>query len=109
MFPAIFDSKICRWATRQIPLESAALFSRADDGKAPLLVLREDAGNLLGTMGYAPNSALNEDISLTMACLDDWMAKIRKATTVITDRLHVGVAAVLLGKQRVYIDPYGSL
>jgi hypothetical protein len=88
---------------------SAKAGSRADDGKAPLLVLREDAGNLLGTEGYAPNSALNEDISLTMACLDDWMAKIRKATTVTTDRLHVGVAAVLLGKQRVYIDPYDSL
>ena len=81
---------------------------RVDEAKAPLLVLREDAGSLLGTQGYAPNPVINQDISLTTSCLDDWIAKIRNVTTVVTDRLHVGVAAVLLGKQLVYIDPYGE-
>ena len=35
-----------------------------------------------------------------------WLASIYCVDTVVTDRLHVAVAAVLSGKELFYLDPY---
>ena len=55
-----------------------------------------------------PDPSLNRDISLSCAGLSDWLAAIGAAGVVVTDRLHVAVAATLLGKRLVYVDPYDA-
>jgi hypothetical protein len=69
------------------------------------VALREDKESQLPGQGERPNPLLNRDISLSSASLDEWLAAIAEAGEVVTDRLHVAVASVLLGKQLVYIDP----
>jgi exopolysaccharide biosynthesis predicted pyruvyltransferase EpsI len=88
-------------------------FADRDDTGAPraagddvLLALREDEGSLLALHGVAANPARNDDISLTRTSLDDWLGAIAAADAVVTDRLHVAVAGVLLGKAVTYLDPY---
>lgn len=76
-----------------------------DDG-ALLLALREDKGSLLPLQGLAPNPSSNQDISLTKTNLDEWIDSIAQAESIVTDRLHVAVAGVLLGKRLTYLDPY---
>ena len=70
-----------------------------------LLALREDKESLLPGQGLAPNPVMNQDISLTKANLDDWIDAITRASTVVTDRLHVAVASVLFAKRLIYLDP----
>jgi exopolysaccharide biosynthesis predicted pyruvyltransferase EpsI len=77
----------------------------SDDG-ALLLALREDEGTLLPAHGVVPNPSLNRDLSLTEATLDDWLAAVAGKDVVVTDRLHIAVASVLLGKRLIYLDPY---
>lgn len=93
-FPGFKD----RGTTAASPIEGGPL----------LLALREDAGSLLPGEGLQPNRRLNRDISLSARTLDDWLAAVSQAGRVVTDRLHVAVAAVLLGRQLVYVDPYDA-
>lgn len=76
------------------------------EGGGLLLALRNDNGSLLPIYGFQSNSAVNDDISLTKVELNMWIDAIDKATTIVTDRLHVAVASVLLGKELIYFDPY---
>jgi exopolysaccharide biosynthesis predicted pyruvyltransferase EpsI len=75
------------------------------EGGNLLLALREDKESLLSHESLAPNPAMNQDISLTKGNLDDWIDVIAQASTVVTDRLHVAFASVLLGKRLIYLDP----
>ena len=79
---------------------------QVDDGL--LLALREDQGSLLPGLGLRPDPRLNRDISLSCASLEEWLAAIAAVGHVVTDRLHVAVAAVLLGRRLTYVDPYDS-
>jgi exopolysaccharide biosynthesis predicted pyruvyltransferase EpsI len=71
-----------------------------------LICLREDLSSPLPERGFKPNPLCNNDISLTSVGLDEFLQKIRAADLVITDRLHVAVAAVMSGKRIQYLDPY---
>jgi exopolysaccharide biosynthesis predicted pyruvyltransferase EpsI len=84
------------------------------DGNAPaicettsrLIAFREDKGSLLGHHGFIPNPELNRDISLKATGLEDFLAAIFSVEMVVTDRLHVAVAAVMSGKRLLFLDPY---
>ena len=78
--------------------------TRAGDGT--LIALRLDRGSPLPAHGLAPNAGLNEDISVTARDTADWLNRISAAERVVTDRLHVAVAAALLGRTLVIVDPY---
>jgi hypothetical protein len=73
-----------------------------------LLVLRGDKGSPLMTRSLQPNPVINEDISASSMSVDRWLDRIAAAEAVVTDRLHVAVAAALLGKKLVIIDPYDN-
>lgn len=70
-----------------------------------LLALRTDSGSLLSRFDLQP-AKHNNDISLTCENLDDFLSTIRLVQTVVTDRLHVVVAGLMLGKQVHFVDPY---
>lgn len=70
-----------------------------------LVALREDKSSRLSELGYATNPAVNRDISLTTQTAEAFVAAVRDADEVITDRLHVAVATVMCGKRLVYFDP----
>ena len=71
-----------------------------------LLVLRRDKGSPLPAHGLEPDRSLNEDISVTSRTVDEWLNRIAGAGMVVTDRLHVALAAALLEKKLVMVDPY---
>jgi exopolysaccharide biosynthesis predicted pyruvyltransferase EpsI len=73
-----------------------------------LLSLREDKGSRLADHGLMPHPTLNRDISLRCPNLASFLRSIESVKLVITDRLHVAVAAVLLGKRLIYADPIDS-
>ncbi|MDB4285307.1 polysaccharide pyruvyl transferase family protein [bacterium] len=75
-------------------------------GQGTLLVLRENKGSLLADLGLGPDPAANKDISLKAITLDEWFDQIERSELVVTDRLHVAVAAALLGRRVAYVDPY---
>lgn len=104
-----FVSMDCALYHRRFTPEAALPASTgAVSGQEMLLVLRRDKGSPLESLGLEPNAALNDDISLSVPAVDEWLGRIALATTVVTDRLHVAVAAVLLGRKLVMIDPYDS-
>jgi len=49
---------------------------------------------------------MNSDISVTYQDLDQFLKSIREVDTVVTDRLHVVLAAVMIGKTVRYVDPW---
>ncbi len=71
-----------------------------------LVALRSDAGSRLAELGLQPEPGENNDISATAEDLDGWLAAIRASEVVITDRLHVVVASVLLGRATFFIEAY---
>ncbi len=75
-------------------------------GSGTLLALRENKGSLLAARGLRPDPSANEDISLRDIGLAEWLDRIERSGLVVTDRLHVAVAAALLGRQVAFIDPY---
>lgn len=79
---------------------------RSSDGTV-LLALRTDAGSSLG-LSRAQASAENNDISVTSASLEDFLETVVGCETVVSDRLHVVVAGVMLGKSVKYIDPWNE-
>jgi hypothetical protein len=77
-------------------------------GNHRLVALRCDSGSLLAKNSYAPNLKVNNDISLTLPDLDSWLDAIDAASSIVTDRLHIAVASILLGKELIYLDPYSK-
>jgi exopolysaccharide biosynthesis predicted pyruvyltransferase EpsI len=71
-----------------------------------LLSLRTDAASEIISAGYFLDEKLNKDISIMMTNLEDWIHAIWEAQSIVTDRLHVAVAAVMLNKKLFYIDPH---
>ena len=72
-----------------------------------LIVFRDDAGSMLPCKNLMP-AQLNNDISLTCQNLDEFLHIINQSDSVITDRLHVAVAGLMLGKTVRYTDPYNQ-
>jgi len=72
-----------------------------------LLALRTDAGSRLSESNLKP-TYLNNDISLSTPSLSEFLSLIKTADTIVSDRLHVVVAAVMLGKSVRFIDPYNE-
>jgi exopolysaccharide biosynthesis predicted pyruvyltransferase EpsI len=70
-----------------------------------ILALRTDKGSMLAVHGLQP-AIHNNDISLTCIDLVEFLNMIRQSQIVVTDRLHVVVAAIMLGNQVHFVDPY---
>ena len=90
-----------------------ALFSRYFDevdsnestsNEGILVCLRTDAASKLTNGAYSLNGQINNDISITKSDLDGWMQAIKNSDSIVTDRLHVAVSAVMLNKNLFYID-----
>lgn len=60
----------------------------------PLIAYRTD-----GESDGEPVPEGNEDISLTTPNLQEWLAKIARHKVILTDRAHVMIAGVMLGKE----------
>lgn len=69
-----------------------------------LLALRTDKSSLLPRAGLTP-APENIDISATSDSLESFVRAINEKDTVITDRLHVAVAGIMLGKNVRFLDP----
>lgn len=82
-------------------------FETDDRSGAALLALRTDAGSMLPAQDLRP-SADNDDISLTATDLPSFIGVIGDADRVVTDRLHVAVAAIMLGKTVSFLDPHNE-
>lgn len=76
--------------------------------RGTLLALREDRSSMLAQSGLVPDAERNCDISLWARDLTDWWERIASADRVVTDRLHVAVAAILAGAKLDYVDPRGQ-
>lgn len=87
-----------------------ALYYHKFDEPAPraskdlLLSLRIDKDSNLAHLNFKPNPELNSDISSCTASLDEWFKAIAQASTIVTDRLHIAVASVMLKKKVYYYD-----
>jgi exopolysaccharide biosynthesis predicted pyruvyltransferase EpsI len=77
-----------------------------DPGKV-LVALRTDSASVLEQRKLEP-SPKNDDISLSKPNLSEFLASITESDTVVSDRLHVVVAATMLGKSVRFIDPYNE-
>jgi exopolysaccharide biosynthesis predicted pyruvyltransferase EpsI len=79
----------------------------AEGSPGPLLLaLRSDKGSCLRQLPYQPAPALNRDLSCGAPDLDAFLDAVACAAHVVTDRLHIAVAAVMLGKRLSWLDPY---
>ena len=72
-----------------------------------LIALRTDAGSMLPVKNLTQVES-NNDISLTCRNLDEFLDLIQSHDSIITDRLHVAVASLMLGKTVRYADPYNQ-
>lgn len=72
-----------------------------------LLALREDRSSLLAETGFRPHPERNCDISAWVGDFDDWWQRVLGAERVITDRLHVAVAALRSGTPLTFAEPRG--
>jgi hypothetical protein len=70
-----------------------------------LVALRTDRDSRLEERGWRPVNDRNDDISVTSKSLAEFLERIRSVDLVVTDRLHVVVAAVMLGKSVRFVDP----
>jgi exopolysaccharide biosynthesis predicted pyruvyltransferase EpsI len=85
---------------------NAVSHATTEAARGMLLALRRDKGSPLHAHGLEPEASLNDDISLSSRTVDEWLDRIAHAGEIITDRLHVALAAALLGKRLVMVDPY---
>ena len=69
-----------------------------------LLAVRTDSLSRLPGFGLRP-ALSNRDISAIAADLNEFLNYVRQSDCVVTDRLHVAVAAIILGKTLHYLDP----
>lgn len=74
---------------------------------ATLLALRTDASSTLHLSGVQA-SARNNDLSASSASLQEFLDSIRRSETVVSDRLHVVVASLAMGKSVSYLDPWNE-
>jgi exopolysaccharide biosynthesis predicted pyruvyltransferase EpsI len=79
-------------------------FSDSNRGNV-LLALRTDSASNIDRENFSI-SQTNNDISLTTSNLNAFIQAILVADTVVTDRLHVVVSAVMLGKNVRFVDPF---
>jgi hypothetical protein len=80
--------------------------ARNDDNLGQtLLALRTDSASLLSEENLKTIDS-NDDISITTDNLSTFLQSIAAADTVVSDRLHVVVAATMLGKTVRFFDPY---
>jgi len=105
LYFADFDDKALATMAEAPP--SARVASSYRERAVPSF-LRCDEGSVLGQNGLLPNPETNLDISLTSGDLTDFLNAIRGQDLVITDRLHVAVASIMLGKTVTYLDPYDA-
>jgi len=76
------------------------------DGDGPTLVaMRTDHGSALHDHGLAVHPHANRDIAVEADTLDHYLDVIRGAANIVTDRLHVVVAAVMTGTRVTFVDP----
>jgi exopolysaccharide biosynthesis predicted pyruvyltransferase EpsI len=88
------------WAMEFVPPTT----SRTDEDLGNvLLALRTDVGSCLPQLGLRP-SAENNDISASTGSLPEFLECVKAVDTVVTDRLHVAVAAIMLGKHVRFPD-----
>ena len=71
-----------------------------------LVSLRIDQATMLSKNTFRLNDDVNNDISFSMKTLEDWMQVISNSDSIVTDRMHIAVAAVMLKKELFYIDPH---
>ena len=90
------------WASDFIP-SSTSGSAEHPEGRV-LLALRTDAASRLSALGFQLSNT-NNDVSATSPTLSEFLETIEYADSVVTDRLHVAVATVLLGKTLHYVDP----
>lgn len=91
--------------SRRLPgLDAPAEAARGEPRR--LVALREDPESLLAVHGCRPDPRVNRDISRLAGTLDEFLAEIRAVDEVVTDRMHVAVAAVMTGRRLRYIDPH---
>lgn len=76
------------------------------EGCGTLLALRTDQESRLPGLALSPNAAINDDISLTSRSLDDFLDQVAKSAEIVTDRLQIAVASVILGRRLRFVDPY---
>jgi hypothetical protein len=88
------------------PFDRERAVAPLSDSPKALVALRTDSGSLLADQGLLPNPAVNNDISVTTRSLNDFLESVRQAELVITDRLHVAVASLGLGRHLCFVDPY---
>jgi len=69
-----------------------------------LIALRTDKSSMLPRRNFKPVQS-NNDVSLTFQNLDKFMDHIQQHDSVITDRLHVAVGSLMLGKTVRFVDP----
>lgn len=83
----------------EVALDTAFFFDfrpYVRSGSGPLSAMRTDHASMLPAEHIAPN---NEDISRTVATMDEWLWRIAAHDEVETDRAHVVIAAAMLGKR----------
>tara|TARA_B110000503_G_scaffold27548_1_gene43980 strand:- start:2113 stop:2973 length:861 start_codon:yes stop_codon:yes gene_type:complete len=85
-------------------LEPAAISPELNMSEGTLVALRTDRLSLLSASGLRLG-VMNRDISTESASLDEFLLAISGCRQVVTDRLHVLVASIMLGKQVHYADP----
>jgi exopolysaccharide biosynthesis predicted pyruvyltransferase EpsI len=99
----------CRRFHPASPAPPAAAAANADHGdpEEPLLLaLRTDRGSCLADLPLRPDPQRNRDLSRVAPDLDAFLDAVDAAAHVVTDRLHIAVSAVMLGKRLSWIDPY---
>lgn len=71
-----------------------------------LVVFREDRASLLASHGCRPEPRVNRDIGSRARSLEEFLDAVRSVDEVVTDRLHVAVAAVMSGRRVRHLDPH---
>jgi len=80
--------------------------SEDSDIESLLIALRQDQGSMLSTAEFEVLGNLNNDISWTSKDLEHFVNQIETATLVVTDRLHIALTAVMLGKKLYYLETH---
>jgi hypothetical protein len=65
-------------------------------------MLRTDRSSRFSSL--VPSLPMNNDVSSTCTDVETWLTAIASSTTVITDRLHVAVATILLGRRLIAVE-----
>lgn len=88
------------------PFDQLGMAEPPAEGK--LVALRQDSASALTAAGYRANPEINNDVSLNTGSLSDWLGHILEVREVVTDRLHVALAAVLMRRCVRFLNPYDN-